>query len=581
MKFKYLNNLNLPFTGNMGLDKPVRTKRLSIAYMLLLAIALGSCKKDLNLVSQDNITDATFWKSGADFKLAANNLYNGLDRFGLEDTESDIAFNVPNAVSNGQLQPAETSDVWNTSYSYIRSANNILEKGEGKDDAEIKKYVGEARFFRAWYYWKLLRLYGGVPLITKVLKTDDPELFAARAGRTATVDLILNDLEEARKMLPLQSDLSSGDMGRITQGAAAALASRVALFEGTWQKSRGQGAVANKYLDIAISTSLAVINSSVYGLYTGSGAQSYRYLFIEAGDDSKESILDRRYARNILGHDAPYMYDQDGYNPTRKLVDMYLDKKGLPISAAGSIFQGYSSFTSEFQDRDPRMTQTMIVPGTLTNRVFFPVNKVANWPNAPQRNFNTGYILYKYMSEDPVANNSGREGDNSLFEFDRHLIRYAEVLLNYAEAIYEKNGVISDIDLNLSINKLRDRVGMPHLTNAFVAANSLNMQVEIRRERTVELALEGFRLDDLRRWKTAESELPQDIKGIKITGTDWATRPPYNDPSYANKVDPNGFLIAEQGRKFDSAKDYLMPLPTKEVAFYQANGHTLEQNPGW
>ena len=555
-------------------------KPAALALICLSAMVWTGCKKDLNLVSKDTITDATFWKTGADFKLAANNLYSGLDRFGEEDTESDIAFNTPDPVSNGNLQPSETSSTWTSSYSNIRSANNILEKGAGMTDADIKKYVAEAKFFRAWYYWKLLRIYGGVPLITRVLSSDDPDLFAARSTRTQTADLILKDLDEAKNDLPVQADLSSPDIGRITRGAALALAARVALFEGTWQKSRS-GADAAKYLDAAVNASLAVINSGTYSLYTGSGAQSYRYLFLEAGDDSKESILDRRYARNILGHDAPYMYDQDGYNPTRKMVDMYLDKNGLPISSPGSVFQGYATFTSEFQDRDPRMTQTMIIPGTLTNRVFFPVSKVANWPDAPQRNFNTGYILYKYMSEDPVANNSGREGDNSLFDYDRHLIRYAEVLLIYAEAIFEKNGSISDNDLNISVNKLRDRVAMPHLTNGFVGANNLDMRTEIRRERTVELTLEGFRYDDIRRWKTAETELPQDVKGIKISGTSWATRAPYNDPSYAGKVDANGFLIAERSRKFDPAKDYLQPLPTKEVAFYQASGHTLEQNPGW
>lgn len=555
-------------------------KPAALALICLSAMVWTGCKKDLNLVSKDTITDATFWKTGADFKLAANNLYSGLDRFGEEDTESDIAFNTPDPVSNGNLQPSETSSTWTSSYSNIRSANNILEKGAGMTDADIKKYVAEAKFFRAWYYWKLLRIYGGVPLITRVLSSDDPDLFAARSTRTQTADLILKDLDEAKNDLPVQADLSSPDIGRITRGAALALAARVALFEGTWQKSRS-GADAAKYLDAAVTASLAVINSGTYSLYTGSGAQSYRYLFLEAGDDSKESILDRRYARNILGHDAPYMYDQDGYNPTRKMVDMYLDKNGLPISSPGSVFQGYATFTSEFQDRDPRMTQTMIIPGTLTNRVFFPVSKVANWPDAPQRNFNTGYILYKYMSEDPVANNSGREGDNSLFDYDRHLIRYAEVLLIYAEAIFEKNGSISDNDLNISVNKLRDRVAMPHLTNGFVGANNLDMRTEIRRERTVELTLEGFRYDDIRRWKTAETELPQDVKGIKISGTSWATRAPYNDPSYAGKVDANGFLIAERSRKFDPAKDYLQPLPTKEVAFYQASGHTLEQNPGW
>lgn len=553
---------------------------MRIIYLLSLSIIWTSCKNDLNLVSKDSITDATFWKTGSDFKLAANNLYNGLDRFGSEDTESDIAFNFPNAVSNGNLQPSEISDQWNSSYGYIRSANNILEKGAASTDTEIKRYMAEAKFFRAWYYWKLLRIYGGVPLITKVLSADDPALFTARSSRTETTDLILKDLDEAKNDLPVQSDLPSSDIGRITKGAALALAARVAIFEGSWEKSRG-GANATIYLDMAITASSVLINSGTYDLYTGSAAQSYRYLFLEAGDDSRETILDRRYARNIIGHDTPYQYDQDGYNPTRKLADLYLDKNGLPITSTGTLFQGYNTFSSEFQDRDPRMTMTMIIPGTLTNRVFFPVTKVANWPDKPQRNFNTGYILYKYMSEDPVANNSGRLGDESLFDYDRHLIRYAEVLLIYAEAVYEKSDAISDNDLDLSINRLRDRVNMPHLTNTFVTANGLNMRTEIRRERTVELALEGFRYDDIRRWKTAETELPQDVKGIKITGTDWATRAPYSDPSYLNKVDANGFLIAETGRKFDPNRDYLQPLPTKEVAFYSANGKILEQNQGW
>ena len=554
--------------------------RYMVCWLLLSAIAWSSCNKDLNLVSQDSVTDATFWKTGNDFKLAANNLYNGLDRFGTEDTESDIAFNVPNTVSNGSYQPSENSGQWNSSYGYIRSANKIIEKGTGSTDAEIKRYVAEAKFFRAWYYWRLLRIYGGVPLITKVLSTGDPELFTPRSGRKETADFILKDLGEAKNDLPDQSALPAGDVGRITQGATLALASRVALFEGTWEKFRGD-ASASAYLDRAIADSREIINSNDYELYKGRGAESYRYLFLEAGDDSKESIVDRRYARNILGHDAPYMYDQDGYNPTRKMVDMYLDKNGLPITAPGTVFHGYQTFTSEFQDRDPRMTMTMIIPGTLTNRVFNPVNKVANWPDKPQRNFNTGYILYKYMSEDPVANNSGRMGDGSLFDFDRHLIRYAEVLLIYAEALYEKNGIITDNDLDLSVNKLRDRVNMPHLTNSFITSNNLDMRTELHRERTVELALEGFRYDDIRRWKTAETELPQDVKGIKITGTDWATKAPYSDPSFLSRVDANGFLIAEKGRKFDPAKDYLQPLPTKEVAFYATNGKELEQNPNW
>lgn len=553
--------------------------RISLALCLVLLVYAG-CQRELDLVSEDNITDATFWKTANDFKLGANNLYNGLDRFGFEDTESDIAFNDPNSVSNGTYQPTENSGQWTNSYNNIRAANNVIEKGDGNTDALIKRYVAEARFFRAWYYYKLMRVFGGVPLITKVLNTGDPALFTARSTRTATVDFILKDLADATADLPQQGELAAGDIGRITRGAALALTARVALFEGTWQKFHGE-ANANKYLDAAIAAATAIMNSGQYGLYTGSGTQSYRYLFLEAGDDSRESILDRRYARNILGHDMPYAYDQSGYNPTRKLADMYLDATGLPISHAASVFHGYATFSSEFVERDPRMTMTMIIPGTLTNRVFNPVTKVANWPDKPQRNFNTGYILYKYMSEDPVANNSGRMGDGSLFDYDRHLIRYAEILLIHAEATFERNGAISDADLNKSVNLIRDRVNMPHLTNAFISTNGLNLREEIRRERTIELALEGFRYDDLRRWKTAETELPQDVKGIKIKGTDWQTRAPYSDPVYQNRVDANGFLISESNRTFNPAKHYWQPLPTKEVAFYMASGYSLPQNPQW
>jgi hypothetical protein len=553
---------------------------INVGILSLIILACVACQDNLDLVSQDSITDATFWKNAADFKLAANDLYNGLDRFDFEDTESDIAFNNPNGVSNGSYQPSETSDRWNNSYKYIRGANKILAMGSESADADTKRFVAEAKFFRAWYYWKIMRVYGGVPLIGNVLDTKDVALFAPRSSRTETADFILQDLAEAQADLPRQTDLSGDDKGRITRGAALSLTARVALFEGTWQKFHGEGDAIN-YLDIALAASTEVINSGEYGLYTGSGAQSYRYLFLEPGDDSREAILDRRYARNILGHDIPYQYDGSGYNPTRKLADMYLDKNGVPITNPASLFQGYATFESEFQDRDPRMTMTMIIPGTLTNRVFWPVTKVANWPDAPQRNFNTGYILYKYMSEEAIANNSGANGDASFFDFDRHLIRYAEVLLIYAEAAFEKNAAIDDADLDKSINLLRERAGMPHLSNTFVTANGLDMRNEIRRERTIELALEGFRYDDLRRWKTAETELPQDVKGIKIKGTDWQNRPPYNDPIYQARVDADGFLIAETGRTFVPTKHYWQPLPTKEVAFYQSSGYALTQNPEW
>lgn len=259
---------------------------------------------------------------------------------------------------------------------------------------------------------------------------------------------------------------------------------------------------------------------------------------------------------------------------------MYLCTDGLPITQS-PLFQGFNTTTSEYQNRDPRMTMTMIIPGTLVAQTWY-VNPVASWPFYPQRNGNTGYTTYKYISEDAYAN-----AINENWSSDCHILRYAEVLLIYAEATFERSGVISDADLNKSINLIRQRANMQVLTNAFIAANGLDMKKEIRRERTIELALEGFRNDDLRRWKTAETELPQDIKGIKIVGTPWANpiiiegvdRNPYGGVSWQSKTDANGFIIVESasGRTFDPNKHYLSPLPTKEILI----NPDLQQNPGW
>ncbi len=554
-------------------------KKLHILFIITILLFTG-CAKDLDLSPQDTITDDAFWKTAAEFKLAANNLYPCLDGLGFNDTESDIAFNVNNVVSNGTYQTSETSWVWNDAYVYIRRSNNILEKIEKstiQDQVDATK--GEALFFRAYNYWRLYRLYGGVQKITRVLDLDSPELFASRASQNEIAELMISDLESAAALLPTRSELASADIGRITKGAADALRARVALFEGSWQKYHG-GDNASKYFDIAVAASQAVMSSGQYSLYSGKGAESYRYLFIEEGDDSPECILDRRYQKDIEGQVYPALIQRIGYLPTKKLADMYLCTDGLPL-ANSAVFMGYTTKVSEFENRDPRMTMTMMVPGQLSKQPSYAAG-VESWPFYPQRNPNTGYMLYKFMSENDFANSMG-ESPN--FSFDNHLIRYAEVLLIFTEARFEKDGSISDGDLDLSINVLRNRVGMPALTNAFAGANGLDMKTEIRRERTVELAFEGFRYDDLRRWKTAETELLQDIKGIRLSQTGWldpiiingSNRNPYASDGWT--TDANGFIVAESsaGRYFNPQKHYLQPIPTKEILL----NPNLQQNPGW
>jgi hypothetical protein len=159
---------------------------------------------------------------------------------------------------------------------------------------------------------------------------------------------------------------------------------------------------------------------------------------------------------------------------------------------------------------------------------------------------------------------------------DRILIRYAEVLLIYAEAKYELNNAISDADLNLTVNALRTRVGFaPKLTNAFVTTNNLSMREEIRRERTVELALEGFRYDDLIRWKTAETVLPQTLLGAKFIAAEWVGT---NQNSL--NLNAQNILIVEPAttRTFRVDRDYLYPVPINEISL---SGGNVVQNPNW
>ncbi|HEX8021399.1 RagB/SusD family nutrient uptake outer membrane protein, partial [Mucilaginibacter sp.] len=173
----------------------------------------------------------------------------------------------------------------------------------------------------------------------------------------------------------------------------------------------------------------------------------------------------------------------------------------------------------------------------------------------------------KWASERKVA--------DTYESYDYPVIRYAEVLLNYAEATYERNGNISDADLNISLNQVRHRVNsaMPLLTNDFVTANGLNMQTEIRRERTIELYNEGFRIDDLKRWKTAETEMPMPVQGIKWGGTEFATIWP---GASTISQDANGILIIDNARTWQD-KNYLLPLPQDQIKL----NNKLTQNPGW
>lgn len=538
---------------------------------LTLGVFLFIGCQDLSLAPEHQLSDAQLWNRSDDFRKGVNGLYSSLGSFQL-DNDSDISYaNSPNAVSNGTRTAPSTSSFYNSSYSYIRDANFLIERAN--NGFEENRYVAEARWFRAFHYYRLVKAYGDVQFYTDVLDPSSEDLLAPRESREVVVDFIIDELTAIAPLLPLQSELGGDELGRITRGAADALRARVALFEGTWIKYHGTPGDANERFDEAISASQKVIDSGEYDLftYTPDPEESYRYFFMEVGNDSEEQIVARRFDRDTR-HNFTGVPRDGNMTTTRKLADMYLCTDGLPIDQS-PLFEGREEMTSEFQNRDRRMSATMIPPGTFA---IDRLDQEGTGRDYPQPIWDESwYDAYKYISEFYFDNAGGNV-------FYYHLLRYAEVLLINAEAQYERNGSITDAQLDATVNLLRERAGVKALTNSHVIANSLNMLTEIRRERTVELAHEGFRRDDLRRWKTAEEELPNALMGAKFGGTEFETttledgslRYPDTPP-----MDADGNIIVEPAsqRSFNPGRDYLEPLPAEEIS----KNPNLVQNPGW
>ena len=517
---------------------------------------------EVERLPETNISDATFWRSESDLKTANNYLYTFLPDFNTDDNWSDDAFGLAsNSISDGsRLAPATATADFNNQYLLIRAANNILEKGPktGIAAATLDRYLAEAKFFRAWAYFNLLQRYGGVPLITKTLTDDSAELSAGSASRDEVLTLIFADLDFAGAKLPTPTALGTADYGRIANTAALAFKARVALFEGTRAKFHNYGD-SKKYLTIAVTASKAVMDSKQHDLYTGPYFNLFQYE--GEGRANKENVLVKQYGVSLTDRVLSHTYcrstlENGNKSPTKALVDSYLMKDGLPITKSPLYVQPVLS-TDVFVNRDTRLSDDVLKKGDsyiFTNPVF----NVSSLVFAK-----TGFTFRKYWN---IV-----DWNNQASFIDRNLIRYAEVLLIYAEAKFELDGSISDADLNLTVNALRKRGGVTALTNAFATTNGLMMRDEIRRERRVELAQEGFRYWDLIRWKTAEIELPKPILGnffFKEFGT-----------TVKVNTTADNYIITQAAsfRKFDAARDYLWPLPINEIAL----NPSMKQNPGW
>ncbi len=517
---------------------------------LLVSCIMTSCKKNLlNTPPNDRLSSNVFWRSETDAKLAVNAIYPFLDSTniisweGLTDIGHTNQFFTNDALVERGVYDATNPKIggeWNFAYKGIAAANYFLDnadKVQTSNTALINQLKGEARTLRAYEYIKLAAFFGDIPLVTSMITIDE----GRQLNRTPVAqiwDFVNKELSEAADALP--TGYSGSDKGRITKGAALALQARANLLAGRFQQ--------------AVDAAKKVMDLNVYNLYP-----EYAKLFTYAAENNTEVILDKQYIKdvyptNIFAFQAPY--SQKGSStanwivPTKKIADLYPMNNGKEINDASSGFDA----NNPYANRDPRLRYSIFVPGDILpdGKVFNPLpnSGTADAIGSTFYATSTGFSIKKYVNSEDYSNISN-SGINII------LLRLAEVLLTYAEAKIE----LGQIDQSVydAINKVRQRtdISLPALSGL----SQTELRDAVRKERTLELAFEGVRLFDIRRWKIAENVIQGTVQGIT-----------YNN---------NGQLVTVQVQAFEkvfnSNRDYLWPIPQKERELTPS----LTQNPGW
>ncbi len=555
--------------------------KLNIIIILTISsLGLMSCKKDfLNKTPLDSPSSATFFSDKTEIDMALNGAYRSLYWHSSKvpyvlwlDAATDLAWSRGDfgdmlSVQGGQYT-ANTEffyTTWKHMYTGIAKANNILDNMDRSKDVVTPEYYAEAqaqaRFLRAYFYTYLVNFYGDVPWVPAVLTLENSNL--PRSPKAEIIQHIYDDLDFAALNLPVTRP--AADNGKVTRGAALTLKARVALLSGDFETS----ALVSK----------AIMDLNVYAIYP-----SYRDLFQHKGADSKESIMAQHYHIDVFSTAIPrYLTSREsaGYSvliPTQTMVDTYACTDGKPIDES-SLFNP----AKPFENRDPRLDQSILLPGEWINGLWFQTHpdsvltykktatgqkRVANTEVTNAFATFTGYLWNKYLDETDVPIN------NTQSTLPVMMMRYAEVLLTYAEAKIEMNQIDQSVVNAINLVRQRASVGMP----AVVISSQAEMRKIVRYERTVELALEGFRIFDIRRWKIAEHVMPGNVYGRRRK-SEWFKQVVPDINEYGHPVYPNGSTLFQiiSVNQFNSAKNYLWPIPQKELDVVPA----LNQNPGY
>jgi hypothetical protein len=587
---------------------------------IYLAIILGSlffsaCNK-LDQLPQSSASRVAVFGSENGLKLYTNSFYN-MDFLPRNSTSQDAMSDylavraVENFIRDGAFG-ANTSSGWG--WGNLRNVNYFIENNNNPAVPETVRnnYNGIARYYRAYFYWDKVKRFGDVPWIGKPLPFDDPSLDAGRDKRELVMDSVLADLDYACANITATTDQSRTT---VTKWVAFALKSRICLFEGTYRKYHTElnlMSTANRWLEQAASAADQIIKNGGYSLnVTSNPSLSYRQVFTSTAPVASE-VLQAAVADVNLAvlNEANWWWTSGTYGAkasfTRTFINTYLNLDGTPFTNNPA----YTTmlFKDEVKNRDLRLKQT------IRSGDYKRISNGNQVPAPPLFSYTfTGYQPIKWTLDDMYFD-AGALNTNAV-----PLFRYAEVLLNYAEAKAEL-GTLTNQDWALTIGALRSRAGItggltikPTLVDPYLVANYFpNISdpsiLEVRRERGIELSLEGLRFADILRWKRGELmeqqwngfyvpalNTPMDLNedGIldvlffqgtrpaAIAGVTFVDVSPRIGTAVNSQLLKNGtsgelIWMNEIPRKWNE-KNYLYPIPLNDL---QRNPN-LKQNPGW
>lgn len=298
-----------------------------LLFLIVASLAITGC--DLNRYPEDTLADTSFWKTETDLRGACNRLYNLLDGFSHDTRSDELVKTSPDLISNGERTIPSTSGDWSDPYYRITTANNIISKGAGAEVAQTVKnrYLAEAYFFRAYYYFNLVKKYGDVPLILKPIDdTKDPLLDSPRTPREQVIQQCYTDLDFAAQWLPKMSALPAADWGRVTRSAALAMIQRIGLYEGTYSKYHNLGSDYRAHLKRSIDAAELVMKEG-HSLYPDFQKLFY---FDAEGSQNKENIFVKVYGPNGAGTvvHANSRQMENLVSVTRSMVDLFLYSDG-------------------------------------------------------------------------------------------------------------------------------------------------------------------------------------------------------------------------------------------------------------